>query len=88
MTLTKCDRCGARGGGGRNPNPARIRRYRIDRSHESDLCDSCRDLTAQYHEVEGVGRERADADPADWVHTGGGYYENQVTGDRRRGRPQ
>ncbi len=25
--------------------------------------------------------------PGTWVHKGGGYYENTVTGERRRGKP-
>lgn len=96
--ITRCARCSA-SEGGRVANPARLRRYRIDRGREANLCDPCRDLTEQHHticEVEaGKGRSQSkrpkrskQSKPVgSWVHRGGGHYENTETGERRRGRP-
>jgi hypothetical protein len=50
MAVKSCVRCGARDDP-KLANPARVRRYRIDRRYNSDLCDPCRDVTATVHSV-------------------------------------
>jgi hypothetical protein len=59
-----------------------------------ELCGPCRTITAAVFPVEGgllsaeEPEEEDEGDGGEWVHKGGGYYENTVTGDTQRGRPE
>lgn len=75
------------------------KRYRIRRRRPSKEAEEAEEAANEGAEGEAEGGE---PDPAasggegqteaagggEWVHKGGGYYENTVTGETRRGRPE
>jgi hypothetical protein len=87
----KCERCNRKLGN----NPAGVSRLTevTIKGRRATFCDGCRTITAAVHKVTDPRVVEVEAEPDvddedEWVHKGGGYYENSVTGETRRGRPE